>query len=305
MSASKPTARPIVLVRLVTGVLAALTVAAFPPDPGAVTRAWHDRTADVDRLVAPLAGALLWVLAAWVLLALGTGAAARLPGVAGALGRATVRVVVPRALRGVLVGSLASGLVLGPAVAAVALPAPVATSGAATPAAAPAWPAGGTAAANPPAPAPRWPGSPGTAAASTVPPTPSSTAAGPAGPTSPAPSATPAPSRNPTPAPTAPAPTVPQRPTAPAPTVPTAPPAQTPSSTGSTVTVAPGDSLWSIVADHLTATTGERVADVEVALAWPRWYAANRGVVGVDPGLLHPGTVLAAPAGAPEPGAPS
>ena len=52
-----------------------------------------------------------------------------------------------------------------------------------------------------------------------------------------------------------------------------------------------GDTLWSIAARRL----GEGATDAEVAAAWPRWYAANRDVVGPDPDLLLPGQVLHAP----------
>jgi hypothetical protein len=46
--------------------------------------------------------------------------------------------------------------------------------------------------------------------------------------------------------------------------------------------VAPGDTLWGIAG-----------AD------WPRWYAANRAVVGPDPDLIRPGQRLVPPAGGP------
>ncbi len=57
------------------------------------------------------------------------------------------------------------------------------------------------------------------------------------------------------------------------------------------VVVHRGDSLWSIAARHL----GAGATDSEVAAAWPRWYAANRDVVGPDPDRLLPGQVLHAP----------
>lgn len=59
----------------------------------------------------------------------------------------------------------------------------------------------------------------------------------------------------------------------------------------STVTVVPGDSLWAIAAARLGPDAGA----AEVAAAWPRWFAANREVVGADPDLLLPGQVLHAP----------
>lgn len=60
------------------------------------------------------------------------------------------------------------------------------------------------------------------------------------------------------------------------------------------VVVHRGDSLWTIARRHL----GPGATDTEVAAAWPRWYAANRDVIGPDPGILRPGQVLRAPAGA-------
>jgi len=58
-----------------------------------------------------------------------------------------------------------------------------------------------------------------------------------------------------------------------------------------TVTVRPGDSLWRIAAAHL----GRAPTAARVAAAWPRWFAANRAVIGADPDLLVPGEVLHAP----------
>lgn len=58
------------------------------------------------------------------------------------------------------------------------------------------------------------------------------------------------------------------------------------------VVVHRGDSLWDIAARHL----GEHATDQDVAEAWPRWYAANRDVIGGDPDLIHPGQRLVVPA---------
>jgi hypothetical protein len=65
-----------------------------------------------------------------------------------------------------------------------------------------------------------------------------------------------------------------------------------------TVVVLPGDSLWRIAAAHLPATAPAR----QVAAAWPRWYAANRQVIGDDPSHITPGQVLRTPSGAAEEG---
>lgn len=59
------------------------------------------------------------------------------------------------------------------------------------------------------------------------------------------------------------------------------------------VTVRPADTLWRIAAEHLPPGA----SDAAVAAAWPRWYAANRAVIGANPDLLHPGERLRAPAG--------
>ena len=58
-----------------------------------------------------------------------------------------------------------------------------------------------------------------------------------------------------------------------------------------TVTVVRGDSLWSIAARHLPDGAPAR----EVAAAWRALWRANAEVVGDDPDLIHPGTILRLP----------
>jgi nucleoid-associated protein YgaU len=58
------------------------------------------------------------------------------------------------------------------------------------------------------------------------------------------------------------------------------------------VTVHRGDSLWAVAARHL----GPGAGDAQIAHEWPRWYAANRDVIGDDPDLLVPGQQLRPPA---------
>ena len=58
------------------------------------------------------------------------------------------------------------------------------------------------------------------------------------------------------------------------------------------VVVAAGDSLWTIAGTHL----GPLATDLDIAMHWPKWYEANRSVIGADPGLLQPGQVLYPPA---------
>ncbi|MFD1214873.1 LysM peptidoglycan-binding domain-containing protein, partial [Arthrobacter sp. GCM10027362] len=60
-----------------------------------------------------------------------------------------------------------------------------------------------------------------------------------------------------------------------------------------TVTVRAGDTLWDIAARDL----GSLATDAEIAAHWPRWYAANRAVIGADPALLVPGQILTPPSG--------
>ena len=59
------------------------------------------------------------------------------------------------------------------------------------------------------------------------------------------------------------------------------------------VTVLAGDTLWDIAKEDL----GQGASDVEVALHWPRWYQANRSLIGLSPDVLLPGQVLRAPEG--------
>jgi hypothetical protein len=59
--------------------------------------------------------------------------------------------------------------------------------------------------------------------------------------------------------------------------------------------VRPGDTLWAIAVEDLTTTTGRTPEPQAIAETWPRWWQANRDVIGSDPALLHPGAVLHAP----------
>ncbi|MEP6981153.1 MAG: LysM peptidoglycan-binding domain-containing protein [Nakamurella sp.] len=71
-------------------------------------------------------------------------------------------------------------------------------------------------------------------------------------------------------------------------------PVTPPTSTGAdahAVTVVPGDSLWSIAAAHLPADAG----NAHIAAEWPRWYDANRALIGADPDRIEPGWQLSVP----------
>jgi hypothetical protein len=58
-----------------------------------------------------------------------------------------------------------------------------------------------------------------------------------------------------------------------------------------TVVVRRGDCLWDIAARHL----GPAATTAAIAAQWPRWYAANREVIGPRPDLLRPGQRLHPP----------
>jgi len=62
-----------------------------------------------------------------------------------------------------------------------------------------------------------------------------------------------------------------------------------------TVTVVRGDSLWAIAHRHLGAQANAQ----QIAREWPRWYAANRSVIGPNPNLIRAGQVLAVPTSGP------
>jgi nucleoid-associated protein YgaU len=69
-------------------------------------------------------------------------------------------------------------------------------------------------------------------------------------------------------------------------------PGSGPSAARDMVTVQRGDTLWSIAAAHL----GPQATTADVAAEWPRWYQANRSVIGDDPDLILPGQQLTPPA---------
>lgn len=69
----------------------------------------------------------------------------------------------------------------------------------------------------------------------------------------------------------------------------------------SEVVVQPGDSLWRLAEQDLAGRSGVTPSPAEVAQVWPSWWAANRGAVGEDPDLIHPGTPLTPPPADPPP----
>ncbi len=81
------------------------------------------------------------------------------------------------------------------------------------------------------------------------------------------------------------------------PTATTAPPAPDWPSTAATDShrVVPGDCLWHIGEQWLTARSGQRPANAQIASAVAAWWDTNSGVIGPDPDLLRPGQVLRPP----------
>jgi hypothetical protein len=65
-----------------------------------------------------------------------------------------------------------------------------------------------------------------------------------------------------------------------------------PGGVGARHSVEPGETLWTISAAHLPAA--DRSA-ADIARYWRRIFGANRGWLGADPNLIHPGVTLAIP----------
>ncbi|WP_163547580.1 LysM peptidoglycan-binding domain-containing protein [Candidatus Frankia nodulisporulans] len=62
---------------------------------------------------------------------------------------------------------------------------------------------------------------------------------------------------------------------------------------GEEIVVRRGDTLWSIAARAL----GPDATTDQIAAEWPRWWAANLGVIGHDPNVILPGQRLTPPTG--------
>jgi nucleoid-associated protein YgaU len=260
---------------------------------------WLERVG-ADRAVLTLALAALWFVALWLAVGLSFLAAASLPGRAGASARRAAARLLPAVMLRAVAGVAGLGVIVAPI-------APIAAGAQATP------PASAV-------PAPGWPTDPNPVPGAPVdwptdPAPPSAHARRPTA-TRASPGSRPTPARDTTPAPPqrAPGPSPTSRPPIPHPRTPTTPPHHpttptlptTPAPTGGEadqenrapslgdhmVRVQPGDSLWLIAAHRL----GPAASDTQIAAEWPRWYAANRPVIGTDPSLIQPGDVLHAPA---------
>lgn len=244
--------------------LVALLLAAPSPGAAAASLAAEAGADPTGPLVAAVA-LLAWAVAGWLVLTVVVVLLSRLPGLLGRTARAAAGRIAPRAVRRTVEAALGLTVVAGvltPAAAGaapVAGPSPAVVLGAGT-----AWDLDWPSRARPAAPTLR-PPTPTTAPAATAPVPPRSTTSPPARPPAAVPRA--AAAARPSPA----------RPAAGA------------------VVVQAGDSLWSLAEASLRSTGTAAPSDRQVAQAWPRWWAANREVVGDDPDLLLPGTVLRPP----------
>ena len=275
--------------------LAALLATAPSPSAAVSLVGAAESSADPTGPLVAVLALLAWACAGWLACTVVLVALSRLQGLPGRSARALARLVAPAAVRRTV--EVALGLTV--AVGTLAPTAALATAPVPTPAqratvdAEPAWDLD-------------WPR---TTADPTVAPPPTSALPSDAGSVDTAPSPGRKPAAPVTTAPTtAPVTTAPATapatdpPAAPPPVRPAVvpPPAATPTVVpAATVVVRPGDTLWSLAEDALRDATAREPSDRQVALAWPRWWAANRDVVGDDPDLLHPGTVLHAPAAPP------
>ena len=263
--------------------LTALLLAA--PSPAAAVTELADAASSSDAtgpLVA-VVGLAAWATTGWLVLAVAVVLLSRLPGLAGRAGAVAARCVAPVAVR----RTVETALGLTVAVGVLAPTAALATAQAG-PAGRPTaeatwdldWPSRAT---PPPAITPP-------AGATSSPSTSPSTS----------PAAAPAAAPVPTTSAASPSETPRARATAPSRVLPTpARPAPAGPSAADTVVVRTGDTLWSLAESSLRTAGAADPSDRQVAQAWPQWWAANRAVIGDDPDLLLPGTVLRPPAGAP------
>lgn len=252
---------------------------------------WIDRVG-TDQAALTLATAALWCVALWLALGLAALAVATGPGRIGTTARRLAARLLPAVLLRTVAGMAGLGVLVAPiapvAAGADTPPHPVPAASAVVPA--PSWPTTPA----PPGGGPRigWPTDHAPAPGRPDPSTPPGGTEGPA-PTRPDPPTPP--SRPDRPASTRPDPPAPNRHEPPTPKHPRRadqpadqtrrPPADQP------VRVQPGDSLWLIAARRL----GPDATDEQIVANWPRWYAANRAVIGDDPSLIDSGQVLHAP----------
>ena len=253
-----------------------LLCAPAPPVALAQLRA-TSRAADPTVPLVAAVSLAAWVLTAWLLIAVLLTVLARAPGQVGRFASALARRWAPTAVRRSV--ELALGLTVATGVLGAG------TSHAAAP--------------FPGAAASRVESAPAAAAAcdpAAVPPGPLDLDWATSGPASPPPSASAAEPAAPSPA----AATLDAGTRAPGDdrprTAPPAPPAPPPrGARPALVVVRPGDTLWDLSAAALRGAGEPEPSDARIAQAWPRWWAANRDVVGPDPDLILPGMQLTPP----------
>ncbi|WP_165485420.1 LysM peptidoglycan-binding domain-containing protein, partial [Protofrankia symbiont of Coriaria ruscifolia] len=243
--------------------------------------------ADPEHALTTVVGLAAWACLLWLCVGFILGALAALPGIGGRAAATVARRILPRALRHIVEVALGITLAAGTAAPALAV-SPTAVTGPATVTAAvssTAWPDVDPYDPSPPSAIPA--GTPGSSIRSSSPePTGSpadvlATTPSPANPTNPASS----PVRS-VPAPT---PVMSMSPGVQAPWPDPSPGSRVQDS--SMVVVLRGDTLWTIAARHLGAdATAEQIAQ-----EWPRWWAANKHVIGSDPDRILPGQHLQPP----------
>jgi hypothetical protein len=222
-----------------------------------------------DRALGAVVGAALWLAAVWLAVGLLAAALARLPGSVGRCAGRLGRILLPRIVHRLVIGSAGLGLLLAPAAAGAS---PAAPSGPATASAAPRLPT------------PVWPIGPlssaadrGTGGSRLVPVDDGRAGASATGT-----------GRTSVPVPAWPTfDASPPLPRSAAPLQANRAPASR-ASHGGQVSVRPGDSLWLIAARRL----GAHASAAQIADAWPRWYSRNEAVIGDDPALIRPGQIL-------------
>lgn len=245
-----------------SALLALLAAAPALPSPRTVTELadWLAVT-PADQVVTGLAAMAAWLCLCWLAGSAVFVALGQLPGWWGRHCRAVGGVIAPALLRRLLEGLLGTALASGSLVTALpAAAAPVAVSSASI---STAWYAAADAVADSAVLAPDgWPDLDR--------------------PNARRPASTASPSRSPSRSPSG----SPSRSPGGAP-----PSATTDAGATDAVTVRPGDTLWGLAGRAL----GDAASPAEVAAAWPRWYAANRRVIGSNPDRLQPGQTLQPP----------
>ncbi len=299
--------------------VAVLVLAVAAPRPGSALHQLTDVSSATDPF-APLVAAVTlvaWAAALWLALSVLVTVAGDCPGWTGRIGRALSRRLVPAAMRRTLqltLGLTMAVSALGATTASASAPAPPApssseaTSGPAGPgnpsldwptvrAGAPGPGPAGTSSAAPTSVSSPSPIAGAQAAAAQVAAAQADAAqadAAQAAAGEPAPAAASRSTALPVPS-TEPAAAPPEQDRAALPTASAATTRPAPAATsGGSVSVRPGDSLWSISRAHLRAA-GADASPADVARAWPQWWEANRQLVGDDPDLVLPGAQLTPP----------